>query len=79
MLVTRASRELDLTTHLVKQTVGLTVENTGESPLTSLLYTVDSGLADKLAFIGAQVGGIFLGMLTEAVIRMFFLTDKGVG
>lgn len=53
-MVTRAARELDLTTHLAKQTVSLTVQNTGERPLSSLLYTVETSLADKLAFIGAQ-------------------------
>lgn len=55
VVVSRAARELDLTSHLVKQSVSLTVLNEGERPLTSVLYTLEQALGSKLAYIGARV------------------------
>ncbi len=55
LVFTRVAREIDLRSHLVKQDVSLTMENTGARPLSSFLYTVDTGLADSLAYLGAEV------------------------
>ena len=61
VLLSRVARVLDLTTHLVKQKASITVENGGEGPLRSFLYTVEPSLANKLAYIGAQVRGLGVG------------------
>ena len=55
LTITRASRDLDLTSHLAKQSVSFTLQNEGETPVTSFLYTVDKILVDNLAFIEAEV------------------------
>ena len=55
LLITRASRELDVTSQIVKQSVSLTVQNEGDSPAKSLLYTVDSSISQRLAYIQAVV------------------------
>ena len=55
ILITRASRELDLTSQVVKQAVSLTILNEGDLPANSFLYTIDNALSDKLAYIEAKV------------------------
>lgn len=50
------TREVDLTTPLVKQKVTMVVENKGSKPISILLYTVEPQLASKVSYIGAQVG-----------------------
>ena len=55
VVVTRVARELDLTTHLVKQRVSITIENGGDRPLSSFHFIVDSNLVNKMAYIGATV------------------------
>lgn len=60
VVLSRVARVLDLTTHLVKQKASITVENGGEGSLRSFLYTVETPLANKLAYIGAQVRGVGL-------------------
>ncbi|XP_003382687.1 PREDICTED: dolichyl-diphosphooligosaccharide--protein glycosyltransferase subunit 1-like [Amphimedon queenslandica] len=54
ILITRASRELDLTSQVVKQGVSLTILNEGDLPANSFLYTVDNVMSDKLAYIEAK-------------------------
>lgn len=46
---------LDLTSHLAKFTVSVTVENKGEQSVAHVLYLVDPLLVDDLAFISAEV------------------------
>lgn len=53
--LSRVTREVDLTSPLVKQKVTLAVENKGSKPVTNFLYTVESQLARKVAYISAQV------------------------
>lgn len=55
LLITRASREIDLKSHVAKQSVVFTLENEGETPVSNFLYTVDKVLVENLAFIEAEV------------------------
>lgn len=55
ILITRASRELDLASQVVKQGVSLTILNEGDLPANSFLYTIDNVMSDKLAYIEAKV------------------------
>ena len=55
VVLSYVSRDLDLTTHLVKERTSLTVENGGKGSLRWFLYTVDPSISSKLAYIGAQV------------------------
>lgn len=49
------TRNVDLTTPLVKQKIVMVVENKGPKAVTSMLYAVEPQLADKVTYIGAQV------------------------
>lgn len=53
--LSRVTREVDLSSPLVKQKVTMVVENQASRPVTYVLYTVESQLSDKVAYIGAQV------------------------
>lgn len=46
---------LDLTSHLAKFTVSVTLENKGDQSVAHVLYLVDPMLVDNLAFISAEV------------------------
>jgi len=46
---------LDLTTHIAKMTVAVTLENNGDKAVTHVQYLLDPLLADKLAYINAEV------------------------
>lgn len=46
---------LDLTSHLAKFTVSVTLENKGEQSAAHVLYLIDPLLADNLAFINVEV------------------------
>lgn len=52
---TRVQRTIDLTTHLVKISSRITVENTGKSGIRSYLIAVEPSLARTLSFVGATV------------------------
>lgn len=52
---TNVERKVDVSTHLVKITTSITIENTGSSSVKSFLYVVDPPLQGKLSFIGAMV------------------------
>ena len=54
------TREVDLTSPLVKQKVTMVVENKGSKAVAALLYTVEPQLAQKVAYITAQVRGALL-------------------
>ena len=53
--VIHASRVVDLTSPVVRQTVTLSLENSGSSPVSSFIYLVDPNTAANLAFIDAKV------------------------
>lgn len=46
---------IDLTSHLAKFTVSVTLENNGEQSAAHVLYLIDPLLVDNLAFISAEV------------------------
>lgn len=56
--LTSVTREVDLTSPLVKQKVTMVVENKANKAVSSVYYTVERQLANKLAYIGAQVRAI---------------------
>ena len=49
------TREIDLTSNLVKEKTTIVVENKDQKSVSSFLYTIPRAAADKLAFIGGQV------------------------
>ena len=49
------TRELDLTSNLVKEKTTIVVENKDQKSISSFLYTIPRSAADKLAYIGGQV------------------------
>ena len=53
--ITSVTREIDLTSPLVKQKVTMVIENKAAKAVSSVYYTVERQLAKKLAYIGAQV------------------------
>lgn len=55
LIITRASREVELASSVVKQSVSFTFENKGGSPISSFIYVVDANVASHLAFISAEV------------------------
>ena len=46
---------LDLTSHLAKFTISVTLENNGEQSAAHVLYLIDPMLVDNLAYINAEV------------------------
>ena len=52
---------LDLTSHLAKFTVSVTLENNGEKSAIHVLYLIDPMLVDNLAYINAEVSNMFAG------------------
>ena len=67
IVLLRMSREIDLTSQLVKCQVAVTLQNAGNKPLTSFLYTVDANLAKDLSFLGAEV----LFQITSSIFIMY--------
>jgi len=55
VVVVKALRTVDLTSHLPKISTRLTLENSGKTAVKSILFTIDPNLADNLSFIGASV------------------------
>ena len=53
--LTSVTREIDLTSPLVKQKVTMVVENKASKSVSALYFTVERQLAKRLAFIDAQV------------------------
>ena len=53
--LTLVTREVDLTSPLVKQKVTMVIENKASRAVSSVYYTLERQLAKKLAYIGAQV------------------------
>ena len=60
LIVTRASREVDLSSSVVKQSVTFTFENSGTSLVSSFHYVVESNFAQHLAYISAEVNNIYI-------------------
>lgn len=55
VVITKAERKVDISSHLVKSASSLTVENTGKSGIKSFLYAIEPSLQKYLSFIGASV------------------------
>lgn len=55
LIITRASRGVDLTSSVVKQSVEFTFENKGGSPVSTFVYVIDGNVAANLAYISAEV------------------------
>ena len=49
------TREIDLTSNLVKEKTTIVVENKDQKSISWFLYTIPRSAADKLAYIGGQV------------------------
>jgi len=60
--ISKAERKIDASTHLVKVSAALTVENGGRSAIKSFLYAVDPSLKDYISFIGATVRITFFAL-----------------
>ena len=48
-------RTVDLTTHIVKISSSITIENTGKTAENYFIYAVDVALSESLSYIGALV------------------------
>lgn len=55
IVISKADRKLDISSHLVKLGSALTVENTGKTSIKSFLYAIDPTLQSYLSFIGASL------------------------
>ena len=52
------TREVDLSSPLVKQKVTMVVENKAAKAISNMYYTVERQMAGKLAYIEAQASGV---------------------
>lgn len=57
------TREIDLTSNLVKEKTTIVVENKDQKTISSFLYTIPRSAADKLAYIGGQVTASVYAMI----------------
>ena len=55
IVISKADRKLDISSHLVKLGSALTVENTGKTSIKSFVYAIDPTLQSYLSFIGASL------------------------
>lgn len=62
----KVDRKIDVSTHLVKMSTSITLENTGKSPIKSFLYALEPSLQNYLSIITANVS-------TNAVIALFIV------
>lgn len=67
--LSRVTREVDLSSPLVKQKVIMVVENKGSKPVTSVLYTVEPQLSGKVGYINAQVSTLVIFSSTCLLLR----------
>lgn len=51
----KVDRKIDVSTHLVKMSTSVTLENTGKSPIKSFLYALEPSLQNYLSIITANV------------------------
>ncbi|ESO84348.1 hypothetical protein LOTGIDRAFT_196756 [Lottia gigantea] len=49
----KVERKIDISSHIVKITTSITIENKGSSSVKSYLFVLDNSLQNKLSFIGA--------------------------
>jgi oligosaccharyltransferase complex subunit alpha (ribophorin I) len=54
LIVTKVDRSIDLTSHLVKITTKVAVENTGTKAVDHVHFSLDSSHANEMAYIGAS-------------------------
>ncbi|CAC5410160.1 OST1 [Mytilus coruscus] len=55
IVIIKAERKVDISSHLVKSASSLTVENTGKVAVKSFLYSIEPSLQKYLSFIGASI------------------------
>jgi len=60
-------RTVDLTTHIVKISSSVTIENTGKSSEKYFIYAVDDALSDRLSYIGALVSCYSVGIYLQLI------------
>lgn len=51
----KVERKIDLSTHLVKMTTTITLENAGRTPIKSFLYALEPSLQNYLSYLSANV------------------------
>ena len=56
----KIERKIDISTHLVKTSTSITLENKGSSPVKSFLFALEPSLKNSVAFLGASVSIIRL-------------------
>merc|ERR1712179_136316 len=56
LIISGLDRTIDLTTQLVKIHHKISLENSGKSPVKSMIFAVEKGLKDHVAFRGATAG-----------------------
>lgn len=54
LINSKLDRSIDIASQLVKTVIKLTLENTGKSPVSSFLYSLEPGAKPNLSFIGAS-------------------------
>ena len=69
LVITRADRVIDLTSHIVRITTKMTVENAGAKAADHVHFAVDSSHASQMAYIGASVRYSLCGVLSG--LRIF--------
>lgn len=57
LVITRASREVDLSSNLAKEVVTITLSNDGDATVSSFLYTLDASSSAYLAHLSVKVSG----------------------
>ena len=55
LVITRASREVDLSSNLVKEMVTITLSNDGDVAVSTFLYTLDAISSPNLAHLSVKV------------------------
>ena len=62
------TRELDLTSNLVKEKTTIVLENKDEKSVSSFLYTIPRSAADKLAYIGGKVCAVMFYLMPTSIV-----------
>ena len=68
LVITRASREVDLSSNLVKESVTITLSNDGDVAVSTFLYTLDAISSPNLAHLSVKVSAV-----SSCTYAIFFL------
>lgn len=63
LVLNKVERNVDVSTHLIKISTSIIVENTGKTTAKYFLYAIDQPLLTDVAFIGAAVNTFFFLLL----------------